>query len=362
VLRPWRTTGFVLALALAVGVGCTSSSSPAPASGRLPLRTLRNVRLPGRTTRFDYQSIDPAQRRLYVAHLGDSAVVVVDLDRLRPIATIDNIADVHGVLAVPELNRVFATATGSNELVAIDATTNRVIGRVATGNFPDGLAYDPVDNAVLVSNKNAGSITIVNAYMLAKPKTLKLGHEVGNVSYDPRRRQAWAAVRTPDQLVAFSPGTRRVTRRIRLPGCDGAHGVYLAPPDRAFVACERNARLAIVNRAGGRVIGLARVGADPDVLAVDRTDGRLYVAAESGVVTVLATRSTVRLLARAHLAGTAHSVAVDPRTRRVLFPLEDSVGHAVLRIMERQEPESPDDRGGRRQPSAMSSPDTGRPS
>jgi hypothetical protein len=81
-------------------------------------------------------------------------------------------------------------------------------------------------------------------------------------------------------------------------------------------------------------VGLAGVGAGPVVLAMDRTDGRIYVASESGVITVLATGPTVRVLARAHLADTAHSVAVDPRTRRVLFPLERSNGHAVLRVME----------------------------
>ena len=300
----------------------------------LPLRSVRDVRLPGRTTRFDYQSIDPTQRRLYLAHLGDSTVVVVDLDRLRPMATINHVTDVHGVLAVPELNRVFATATGSDELVAVDATTNRAVGRAATGDFPDGLAFDPVDRAVLVSNKNAGSITIVNAQTLTNTATIKLGHEVGNVAYDPTSHQAWAAVRTPDQLVAFDPATRRVIRRIRLPGCDGAHGVYLAPAGRAFVACERNARLAIVNRTSGRLVDLARVGTDPDVLAVDPTDGRLYVAAESGTLAVLATRPSPRVIARAHLADAAHTVAVDSSTRRVFVPLEDVGGHPVLRVLE----------------------------
>ena len=166
-LRGRRSTGFILALALVIGAGCASSSSNTGApSVHLPLRIVRDLRLPGRATRFDYQSIDPTHRRLYIAHLGDSTVVVVDLDRRRPIGTIGHVAEVHGVLAVPEINRVFATATGTNQLVAIDATTNQVVGRAATGDIPDGLAYDLVDDAVLVSNKNAGSVTVVNSNTL----------------------------------------------------------------------------------------------------------------------------------------------------------------------------------------------------
>lgn len=319
---------------LLIAAACTPARSQAEASRALPLHTVRDVRLPGGTTRFDYQSIEPLARRVYVAHLGDSAIVAIDLDRLRPIATIGHIADVHGVLAVPELNRVFATATGTNQLVAIEATTNRVVGWAPTGSFPDGLAYDPVDGIVIVSNKNSGSETLVDAHTLTTRGTIKLGDEVGNVTYDPARRMAWAAVRTPEQLVAFDPATRHVLARISLPGCDGAHGVYVGPAGRAFVACERNAKLAIVDLTRRRPVDLVRVGAEPDVLAVDPVDGRLYVAAESGIVTVLATRPTVHVLAQAHLAESAHSVAVDPRTRRVVFPLQDVRGHPVLRVMQ----------------------------
>src|SRR5262249_38289898 len=123
----------------------------------LPLHRVADVRLPGRPTRFDYQSVDPEARRLYIAHLGDSTVVTVDLDSLKPVAAIDGVAAAHGVLAVPELGRVFAAAAGTNELVTIDATTNHVLGRTPTGAFPDGVAYDIDAGLILVSNKNAGS-------------------------------------------------------------------------------------------------------------------------------------------------------------------------------------------------------------
>jgi len=61
---------------------------------------------------------------------------------------------------------------------------------------------------------------------------------------------------------------------------------------------------------------------------------RLYVAAESGVVAVFA-RSGRKLdpLGKAFLADGAHTVAIDPRTHGVFFPLPDVDGVPVLRIM-----------------------------
>src|SRR5215207_6905385 len=90
----------ILAFMLLAVVACASSSS-GTTTGRLPLRRVRDVDLPGRTTRFDYVTVDRVGRRLYIAHLGDSQVVVVDLDRLRPVATIPSAPAVHGVLAAP---------------------------------------------------------------------------------------------------------------------------------------------------------------------------------------------------------------------------------------------------------------------
>ena len=97
-----------LAATTVVVVGLVLAASPV--AGRtpgLPLERVRDVRLPGRSTRFDYQSVDAPGRRLYVAHLGDSTLDVIDVDALSVVTTVPEIADVHGVLADPEIGRVF---------------------------------------------------------------------------------------------------------------------------------------------------------------------------------------------------------------------------------------------------------------
>lgn len=322
----------VVAAALSAVFGVTSAGG---LTRGLPLERVRDVRLPGRPSRFDYQSIDPAHRRLYIAHLGDSTVDVIDLDSLTVAATVPDIADVHGVLAAPELGRVFASATGTNELVTIDASTNQVIGRTPIGDYPDGIAYDPGDDLVLVSNKNAGSETVVEGSSGQVVRTVQLGREAGNVAYEPASGLAYAAVRPPDQVVAFDPTSGTIAHRFRLTNCRGAHGLYLQPrTQHAFVACEDNAMLVTVDLQRFQQIGRATLGNNPDVLAYDPGLQRLYVAAESGTVTAFSTAGTrPHKLGQAHLADNAHTVAVDPTTHRVFFPLQQDPNKPGLRIM-----------------------------
>ena len=74
---------------------------------------------------------------------------------------------------------------------------------------------------------------------------------------------------------------------------------------------------------------------NPDVLAYDSGLGRLYVAAESGVVTAFSTTPTrLHKLGQARLADKAHSVAVDSTTHLVFFPLERDPNKPGLRVMQ----------------------------
>ena len=65
------------------------------------------------------------------------------------------------------------------------------------------------------------------------------------------------------------------------------------------------------------------VGEDPDVLAFDPGLGRLYVASESGSVSVFEQRGRQLAPLGRLEAPHAHTVAVDPETHLVYLPLED---------------------------------------
>ena len=63
-----------------------------------------------------------------MAHLGASEVVEVDIHSHQVVRTIANISQVHGVLVVPERQRVYATATGTDTLAILDENTGEQIG------------------------------------------------------------------------------------------------------------------------------------------------------------------------------------------------------------------------------------------
>jgi hypothetical protein len=79
-----------------------------------------------------------------------------------------------------------------------------------------------------------------------------------------------------------------------------------------------------------------RTGDGPDVLAWDPRASRLYVAAESGQVTVLQRHGRrLDVIHSGYLAENAHVVAVDPATGRSYYPVPAALsGHPALLVCE----------------------------
>ncbi|HEX8957514.1 MAG TPA: YncE family protein [Burkholderiaceae bacterium] len=302
--------------------------------GTLPLKTVADLPLPGNTTRWDYASIDVRRGLLYLAHLGDGKVIVVDTTIDRVVAEIPNVGGVHGVLAIPELGRVYASATGTDEVVAIDTQTFKIVARIPAGNYPDGLAYAAARQKIYVSDEHGGTDTVIDVRTNRRVATIPIGREVGNTQFDPVSGHVFVNEQTSNELVEIDPATDKVVGRTPLPGAEGAHGLYIDAPARtAYVACEDNARLLVVDLKSKRVISAYEVGSAPDVIAFDESLGWLYVAGEAGVVSVFNRHDgTLTPLGEGQLGPNAHVVAVDASTHRAYFPLRNIAGKSVLRI------------------------------
>jgi DNA-binding beta-propeller fold protein YncE len=230
---------------------------------------------------------------------------------------------------------VYASATNAREVLTIDAKTGSILARAPAGEYPDGLAYDPIERHVFISDETGGVETVINARG-TRIATIPLGGEAGNVQYDSGSHMMLADVQTRGDMAVIDPRSNRIVRRIALQDCASPHGLLVDASRRlAFVACDTNARLLTLDLRTMQVTGDQSVGDSPDVLAFDSSLRRLYVSAESGVVAVFAERGrSLTKLGQAMLAPYAHTVAVDPRTHLVYFPLQSGPnGKPQLLIM-----------------------------
>ncbi len=307
---------------------------PALAWAQAPLTQIAAVPLPGPAVRFDYQSLDAAHGRLYISHMDADSLVVFDVRTRRVIANLGGFARVHGVLAVPQIGRLYASATGDHRVNVVDMRTLKTIATAGPIDYPDGLAYAPAEKRVFVSDEHGAVDAVIDAANNNLIASIPLGGGAGNTVYDAGSGRILVAVHRLNQLAAIDPATLKIVARFSLPGLENPHGIALDESVRlAFIAGEDNHSLAVFNLATNKLLSIHQVGDDPDVLAFDPGLQRLYVAAESGTVTVFhLTGLTLQPLGQLYLPH-AHTVAVDAATHLVYFPLQDLHGKPVLVLM-----------------------------
>jgi DNA-binding beta-propeller fold protein YncE len=324
----------LFALAAVAGAVSAGGSVAAVSAAGLPLKEVARVALPGPANRFDYTSFDPSTGRLWISHMNGDELLAFDT-RSRKVVKAIPAPGVHGVIAVPTLGRVYASATNARQVFTIDSHSGTVLARAPAGQYPDGLAYDPVERHVFVSDEAGGVETVINAAG-KRIATIPLGGSAGNVQYDAGSGKILVDVQTRDQVAVIDPHANRIVRRVSVPNCANDHSLYVDSPHRlAFVTCDGNAMLLTLDLRTMNFTGAFDVGTSPDVLAFDPGLRRLYVSAESGTVAVFAeTARGARRLGLSFLAERAHTVAVDPGTHLVYFPLErGSTGGPQLLIM-----------------------------
>jgi DNA-binding beta-propeller fold protein YncE len=316
----------------------------------------RDVSAGPKIDRFDYQTIDPSTGHLFVAGMSIGKLLVFDVRTNKLLAELPGYPKVTGVLAVPELHKIYASVpgdgvgallsvasgmagigNGSGQVVILDSRTLHEIARVPGGVFPNGIAYDPDDRKIFVTDEYGKGLTVIDGDADRTIARVDLPGLVGNVQYDTVTKQIYAAVKTTNELVAINPRSHAVTARYRLEGGRHPHGLAIAPGAAiGFVACDGNDRLLVVALRTGRILKNIPIAHDPDVLAIDTVLHHLYIATEPGDLSVLdiTNAAAPTTIATFPVADNAHSVGVDPSSHRVFLPLRNVDGRAVLRIFQ----------------------------
>ena len=187
-----------------------------------------------------------------------------------------------------------------------------------------------------VSDLHGKAVTVIDAKTNQRVATIGLAGGAGNTQYDAASGHIFVTVHRVNQIAEIDPQTDKTVGSYPLPGCEESHGLLIDREHHlAFAACEENAKLAVFDLTQKKMIALHSTGDDPDVLAFDQGLNRLYVSAESGVVSIFDVRGhDVEKVAQGFLASKAHSAAVDSRTHRIYLPLENVDSKPVLRIVE----------------------------
>src|SRR5207302_3213870 len=143
------------------------------------------------------------------------------------VANLDGFRRVHGVWAVPELGRVYASVTGENKVAAVAMKTLQVLCRVGPINYPDGIAYAPGPQRVFVSDEHGNVDAVIDTKTNSLLASIPLGGGAGNTVYDSGSGHILVAVHKKNEVVAIDPVTMQIIGRYPMTGVESPYGIAL---------------------------------------------------------------------------------------------------------------------------------------
>ncbi len=287
----------------------------------MTLRRLGFVEVPrGAKSGFDHADVlvTAVGSRMYVAHTGADRVDVFDCRDMRYLHAIEGHPGVAGILIDSALDLMLTTDRGCARLSIYRASDEKLLGQVAVGERPNGVALDVREGRAytfdLGEPPGVGcTCTIVDVAGRAVIGRIALPGRPRWALYDTSSRSVYANISDPPSIVVIDTSERRIERSIEIPSA-GPHGLALID-DALFCATDAG-ELVVIGRDGAIRASL-KLAAAPDVVMFDRGLQRLYVAMGSPGLVQSFDTADLRLVETIETEEGAHTIGWDPELRRL---------------------------------------------
>ena len=186
------------------------------------------------------------------------------------------------------------------------------------------------------SDERGKAETIVDVRTDTIVKTLHFDSETGMPQYDPVAKKIHVNLQDKNIFAVIDPASDEVVGRYPVGRCKGNHGMTLdAEHRRAFLSCEDNELMTVLNLDTKQWIAFLPMAGGPDVIKFDPGLKRIYVACHGGAISVFQMEDAdhYRKLEDFPVQKKVHSLAVDTETHRVYAPEQEADGKAVARMV-----------------------------
>jgi len=286
-------------------------STPAPSANHV----LHTYELGGEGS-WDYLTLDPASRRLYISR--STHVMVMDADTGKLAGDIPDTAGVHGIALATDLGRGYTSNGRAASATIFDLATLKTIGTVKTGEGPDAILYDAASKRVFTFNGRSNDATAIDAAAGTVAGTLALGGKPEFAVADGTGR-VFVNLEDKSEIVAFDAKSLEIKARWPLAPGEEPSGLALdAKNHRLFSGC-RNQMMVVVDAESGKVLATPAIGQGVDATAFDAATGCAYSSNGEGTLTIVHEESPSSFIVLENVATqrSAKTMALDPKTHNV---------------------------------------------
>jgi DNA-binding beta-propeller fold protein YncE len=303
---------------------CTCVLAAAPTGGYHLLKTVPLGAAEGGGEYFDYITVDPAARRVYLSH--GTEIKVLDADSYAVLGTISGFKRDHGVAVVPELGRGFVSDGDLGQAIIFDLKTLKKIGEVQADKDADSILCDPASKHIFVFNGEPKSATVIDPAKGSVLGTISLGGAPEQAVADGKG-MIYDNLEDTNEVVAID--SRSLQVKSRWPVAPAGQPVSIAmdrKTRRLFISGRNPKLLVMMNADTGKIIGQSfPIGDRVDTTIFDPETKVVASSTREGTIHIFHEDSPDQLSAVETVKTEfgAKTMGLDPKTHRLFVNTSD---------------------------------------
>lgn len=313
--------GMISAVCLLDASALRAQTAPKPDGPMIPIATgykvVKKFPIPGEGG-WDYLSVDPDTRHLYVSH-GDN-IEVLNADSGKILGQIPA-KGAHGVAIASDLGHSFTSAGRDKSVTMFDSKTLAVI-KTTKVNGTDGILYDPFTRRVFPMNEKISAIDAQTGDVVGE---VDLNADPEGSATDGKGR-IFINEADKKNVAVIDPKALTVTKEIPIgENCVSPHSLsYDTQTDRLMIGCA-NAEMVVLDPTAAKTVATSVMCAGVDSGGFDQENQLAFAACNEGVVTVVKemTPDNFRIIETIPTQITGKTMGFDPKTKNIYVSVED---------------------------------------
>jgi hypothetical protein len=284
--------------------------------------------------RFDYVTTDPARGRVYAAHTGSEALLIVNGKTGQVLGQVE-VGPMHGVAVDPADGSVY-TGDGTDQSVSkVDPVAKKIVATVNVPGNVDGIIYDPALHHLYADEDNGSRVFVIDTRTMKQVGTITLpSNDPEQMAIDPATHLLYQNLNDRNSIAVIDPKTLKVIKIIKTPQIAHDHPLVFSPQLGELVVGGKNGIMSAYSPSG-KLLGDGKVQPNIDQCSLGQS-GDVEVCAGEGVITLvkLVRNGAPAVIATIDTKHDVHTAGIDERSDRVwiVYPAQNGDFIEALRI------------------------------
>ena len=238
------------------------------------------IALPGVAGRIDHMAVDLARKRLLVAELGNGTLDVVDIAGGRRLKQIAELREPQGVAYAPKTDLVVVASAGDGTVRFFRGDDLAPAGSLALGNDADNIRMDPRSGHLIVGY-GSGGLAIIDPGAKSKISDIKLEAHPESFQLDATSGRIFVNVPDAGHIAVVDLATARQSASWTVPGLRANFAMAIDGSGAVIAVVFRQpAKLVLLDtKAGAPAQQLDTCGDADDVFLTGSASGSMSAAA-----------------------------------------------------------------------------------